>query len=290
MELLIISSAVWAVSFSLIKGNLQGVDPYFVSFIRLFLSFLVFIPFLSYKFLQNNRSKLLMLLGIGLVQYGVMYVSYIYAFKYLAAYEVALYTIFTPFFVILFSSLIERTLNFKFYLAAFMSIAGALAVVYAEKDYQPASIGFLLMQISNISFAVGQVLYKKYVDSKEKDYSFFSILYLGGLLFTIPFFISGINSGAVDFNLTTKQVLTLLYLGLIPSGACFYLWNLGAKRTNYGILATMNNLKIPLGVIFAYLILSEEMDEIKIAIGLVMIAVSVFVSIERKGKHISHTD
>ena len=52
MIYLLAVSLIWAFSFGLIKGNLVGLDSNFVSFVRLFISFLVFVPFLKIKNLE----------------------------------------------------------------------------------------------------------------------------------------------------------------------------------------------------------------------------------------------
>ena len=54
------------------------------------------------------RKLSLRLLAIGALQYGVMYITYIASFRFLKAYEVALFTIFTPIYVTLFNDLFAR--------------------------------------------------------------------------------------------------------------------------------------------------------------------------------------
>jgi drug/metabolite transporter (DMT)-like permease len=99
MIYLLVVSIIWSLSFSLIKGNLTEVDPYFVSFSRLLISFIVFLPFIRIR--RVKYSYLIHLLVIGALQYGLMYTAYINAYQYLKAYEIAVLTIFTPLFVVL---------------------------------------------------------------------------------------------------------------------------------------------------------------------------------------------
>ena len=47
MALLLIASFIWAFSFGLIKKYLGGLDAGFVAFVRLALSFLLFLPLLQ---------------------------------------------------------------------------------------------------------------------------------------------------------------------------------------------------------------------------------------------------
>jgi len=50
----------------------------------------------------------------------------------------------------------------------------------------------------------------------------------------------------------------LLYLGLIASGLCFFLWNHASVGVGSGLLAVANNLKIPLAVFVSVAIFREE--------------------------------
>ena len=81
MIYLIIVSVIWSLSFSLIKGNLSSIDPNFVAFFRLLISLLVFLPLIKIKNL--NKKLITHLITIGAVQYGFMYVVYIYSFQFL---------------------------------------------------------------------------------------------------------------------------------------------------------------------------------------------------------------
>jgi drug/metabolite transporter (DMT)-like permease len=50
------------------------------------------------------------------------------------------------------------------------------------------------------------------------------------------------------------QVATILYLGLIPSGVAFFLWNAGARRTSDGTVAVLNNVKVPLAILVSWVV------------------------------------
>ncbi|MCB0265532.1 MAG: EamA family transporter, partial [Calditrichaeota bacterium] len=63
------------------------------------------------------------------------------------------------------------------------------------------------------------------------------------------------------------QIWTLLYLGILASGVCFFLWNFGARQVNAGSLAVANNLKVPLGVAAALLFFGESADVPRLLIG-----------------------
>ena len=149
---------------------------------------------------------------IGAIQFGIMYVCYIKAYQYLKSYEVALFTIFTPFYISLFSDVITRSFTPRNFIAAFLAIIGGLVVAYTGKDISVKWQGILLLQGANISFATGQLLYSRinFIGSDDKDSSFFSLLYLGGFLTALSF--SLMTADLTQISLSKEQLLALLYI------------------------------------------------------------------------------
>ncbi len=98
MIYLVLVSIVWAFSFGLIKGQLTGISPEVVASIRLILCVLSFLPFL---WLARSYQPNFKLIALGALQFGVMYLAYIQSYQYLPGYLVAVFTIFTPFYVLI---------------------------------------------------------------------------------------------------------------------------------------------------------------------------------------------
>lgn len=288
MIYLLIVSLIWAFSFGLIKGNLTNVDSNFVAFARLIISFLLFLPFLKIRNIQ--RKNLLLLLLIGAVQYGIMYVSYIYAFQFLHAYEIVLFTILTPIYVVVINDFVQRKFHLLFYLTSLLSLFGAAIVVWQNITSEELIIGFILMQISNITFAFGQVYYKKLMKNipETKDLNIFALLYLGG--FITAFIFTFFTTDYTTLSLTNNELLTLIYLGVVASGVGFFLWNYGARKTNAGSLAVFNNLKIPLGIIVSVLFFAEEVNIWNISIGGLIVSFALVINEYQIYKNSSQTE
>ena len=127
--------------------------------------------------------------------------------------------------------------------------------------------GFLLVQISNLCFAFGQIYYRRVMAQEKniKDSEVFGFLYLGAVVLT---FISTLIFVPVSsISLNSKQIWTLLYLGAIASGVSFFLWNIGARKVNAGALAIFNDLKIPLAVAVSLLVFREQANVVSLLIG-----------------------
>ena len=87
-----------------------------------------------------------------------------------------------------------------------------------------------------------------------------------------------INTDFATFSLTTTQWLSILYLGILPTGIGFWLWNKGISLVNSTTLAIMNNLKIPMGILFALAIFHEKINLANFAIGSIFILAGIILS------------
>ncbi len=276
MLCLLFVSIVWGFSFVLIKGTLVPLDSNFVSFARMLLSFLVFIPLIRLGGIRLSDKLRLVL--IGGVQFGLMYVAYVAAYQYLPAHLIALMTTTTPLFVTVVNDLYEKRMHKAFLLAALLAVTGGAVVKFPDQLLSVSIYGVILVQISNVAFAVGQIAYKRLMDANRisQDRSVFGLMYAGAVVVTGSFSIA-----TTDFrhlSVQPPQWLTLLYLGVIASGVCFFLWNLGARKVNEGTLAVMNNLKIPVGVIASLVILRESTDYVRLFAGCVLFALALWVN------------
>ena len=265
MPFLLLVSFVWAFSFGLIKGRLGGLDSSFISAVRLGLALLVFLPFFRPRGLSLRLT--LTLVAIGAVQFGLMYLAYNESFKHLPAHEVALFTLTTPILVTLFADALDRTLQVRALLAALLAVAGAAVVAFKTNLVAGSLIGLGLVQLSNGAFAIGQVLYRRVRVSSPStnDRQVFALLYAGGLAVTLPLMLVRTDFGSLALN--HGQVWTLLYLGVIASGLCFFWWNLGATRVSTGTLAVFNNAKVPLAVACSLLFFNESTNLPRLLIG-----------------------
>jgi drug/metabolite transporter (DMT)-like permease len=261
---LLFVSLVWAFSFGLIKTSLTGIDSNVVAAARLGLALLVFLPFFKPRAVDARTSVRLAL--IGAVQYGGMYIAYLYSFQFLKAHEVALFTVFTPLYVTLIHDWSERRLNRKALAAVCLAIFGTWIVKGGSAPAAGMWAGFWIVQVSNLCFAFGQVAYRRILaGSIVKDVEIFALPYLGGFTAAGLAAVLLANPAALAFSL--PQVLTIIYLGVIASGLCFFLWNKGARQVDAGTLAIFNDLKIPLAAVVSLVFFAEQTDLARLALG-----------------------
>lgn len=281
MPYLILVSLIWAFSPGLIKGRLTGLDPTAVGVIRLALALVVFLPFFRPRGLP--RAALFRLALIGAVQFGLMYLMYLRAFAYLPAYAIGLFTITTPLYLVLLDALVARDGRPRHAVAALLAIAGAGVMVAKSGDLGSTWLrGCLLVQLSNLCFAAGQLAWRRErarIPATTSDAALFALPYIGAFLLTA--LVSTVTTDWTALRLTASHLVTLLYLGAIASGLAFFLWNLGATRVGTGTLAVLNNLKVPLTVACALLFFDERADLPRLILSFALLALALWFA-ERK--------
>ena len=274
MNKLIFVTILWAFSFSLIGEFLAGkVDSYLAVFVRVTLASLVFLPFT--KFRGINPKLALGIMAIGAVQIGLMYLCYYNSFLYLSVPEVALFTIFTPFYV----TLIYDAFSFKFrplYLFSVgVAVFGALIIKYGAIN-EGAIKGFLLVQGANICFGAGQSAYKALLERYDVDQKkVFGYFHFGAFFVAVIALITLGNPAKFHVDLT--QTLVLLWLGAVASGVGYFMWNKGACEVDSGVLAIMNNALIPAAIIVNLVFWQKDANLTRLILGAAIMYISLLI-------------
>lgn len=277
MRYLVLVTALWAVSFSLIGVYLAGrVDSYFAVLTRIILAGLIFLPFIRWSGVPGPLKGGITLTGS--LQFGVTYVCLYQSFLYLSVPEVLLFTIFTPLYVTLIDDALNRRFSVAPLIATAIAVAGAGIIRYDNLS-EDFITGFLLLQVANISFAAGQVGYANLMKRYPTDlpaWRTFGYFFLGAFTVVLPAFL--ILGNPDKLPSTPLQWGVLSWLGLAASGLGFYLWNKGACLVDAGTLGIMNNALVPAGLIVNILIWNRDADIPRLLVGGSIIALSLWVN------------
>ena len=127
MPYLLIVTALWAFSFSLIGQYLAGrVDSDFAVLMRVAIAALVFIPFTRWR---NLPWRLLGGLWLaGALQFGVTYLCLYRSFNVLTVPEVLLFTVLTPIYVTLLDDSLAKRFNPWSLVAAAVAVTGGVII------------------------------------------------------------------------------------------------------------------------------------------------------------------
>ncbi|WP_342322729.1 carboxylate/amino acid/amine transporter [Kosakonia sp. BYX6] len=275
MALLIITTILWAFSFSLIGEYLAGhVDSYFSVLMRVGLAALVFLPFLRAR--GHNLKTIGLYMLVGALQLGIMYLFSFQAYLYLTVSEFLLFTVFTPLYVTLIYDLLsKRGLRWSYALSAGLAVIGA-AIIRYDKVSDHFWIGLILVQLANISFAIGMVGYKRLMETRPMpQHNAFAWFYLGALVVAvIAWFAMG---NPQKLPTTSLQWGVLIWLGVVASGLGYFMWNYGATQVDAGTLGIMNNVHVPAGLLVNLAIWQEQPHWPSFIIGGAVIMASLWV-------------
>lgn len=255
-------SIIWSASFGLIGHFLDGVPASWLTLVRLLLALFLFALWFRPKGLR--AKKLGTLAGLGAIQYGLMYLLLFRSFLALPgqSYLIALFTITTPIYVVLFNDWMKRRWSSSAWVSIALAITGAAVIQWPwGRDTVWGTqfwLGFLLIQGSNAAFAFGQVAYRKIRSEwpEKKDAEIYAPIYLGAVVCAL-FAVGSTGQWSPGRDFDAVQIGVILFLGFVASGLAFFWWNKGATLVHAETLAIMNNVKVPLAVAVSLLIFRE---------------------------------
>ncbi|WP_252272311.1 carboxylate/amino acid/amine transporter [Pseudomonas subflava] len=266
MPYLLVVTALWAFSFSLIGEYLAGrVDSDFAVLARVLIAALVFLPFTVWRGLPRR-----MLAGFwlaGALQFGITYLCLYRSFQVLTVPEVLLFTVLTPIYVTLLDDALARRFSPWALLAALVAVGGGVIIRFdkLEGDYL---LGFVLLQIANATFAAGQVLCRRlllHYRPTQPLHRFFGHFFLGAMVLVLPSFLLFGNPDKLPH--TAVQWGVLVWMGLFATALGLYWWVKGSTRVDAGTLAIMNELHVPAGLLVNLLIWNRDFDLPRLAAG-----------------------
>jgi drug/metabolite transporter (DMT)-like permease len=276
---LISASLIWAFSFGLIKGLITDVDPFVLGVLRTGIAALFFAPvFFAQFLLPLVKRKPITPIPLkinahaaicGFLQIGLMYGPYLLSFQYLKAHEVALYTMTTPLIMGFLVSLKSRKNSGRVLVAALLATAGGIIAASGKMNSVEMQIGVALVQLSNLFFASGILLWTNWLSSKKDQQPQLMFPFFVGAaaasLIMAAFFAKGVRL------YTTTEWIVFVYLGAVASGVGFFMWNRGALRVTTPTLTAANNLKLPIAMIVSIVFFGEQANLLPLTFGLILI-------------------
>ncbi|MEB7626301.1 carboxylate/amino acid/amine transporter [Enterobacter vonholyi] len=275
MALLIITTILWAFSFSLIGEYLAGsVDSYFSVLMRVGLAALVFLPFLRTR--GQSLKTIVLYMLVGAMQLGIMYLFSFRAYVYLSVSEFLLFTVLTPLYITLIYDLLsKRRLRWGYLLSAALAVIGA-AIIRYDKVSDHFWTGLMFVQLANISFAIGMVGYKRLMETRPMpQHNAFTWFYMGAAIVAVAaWFMLG---NPQKLPTTSVQWGVLIWLGVVASGLGYFMWNYGATQVDAGTLGIMNNVHVPAGLLVNLAIWQQQPHWPSFLIGGAVILASLWV-------------
>ncbi|MEC1522847.1 DMT family transporter [Neobacillus niacini] len=272
----------WGVSFVSTKAVLGKLDPYSLLVIRFGIGALFLLLLLL---LQRNRLKVSIKYLPHLIVLGILGV-----FIHQILQATALLTInasaagwlisFSPVFTVILSILfLHEKLSLTKVVGMVMAITGVLIISSSRsgQSFQLAmNIGFLLMILSTLNWAIYSVLLKSLkIPYPPLVVTFYMCLL--GLILTTPFLIR--NRGWEDLSLLNhSEWAHLLFLGVFVSGIAYWYWGKALEVLEASKVSMFLYLEPIATLIAAVLLLQEKVLLISITGGIIIIIGVIIVN------------
>lgn len=231
---------IWSNTFVSSKILLHnGLSPAEIFAIRFALAYVAIIPFTHSKLWCDNLKDELLMLVLGATGGALYFLAENTALKYTGVSNVCLLVCSAPLLTALLARWFEKSekMSSRLITGSLIAFAGAALVIVEDwKHMQLKLLGDMLALCGALSWAVYQLIIKR-MCGKYSTVFITRKVFAYGLLTIAAFFVFDHPSFPLDSMLHPVVAGNLLFLGIIASGLCFWVWNividhLGAVATS----------------------------------------------------------
>lgn len=231
---------IWSNTFVSSKILLHnGLSPAEIFAIRFALAYVAIIPFTHSKLWCDNLKDELLMLVLGATGGALYFLAENTALKYTGVSNVCLLVCSAPLLTALLARWFGKSekMSSRLITGSLIAFAGAALVIVEDwKHMQLKLLGDMLALCGALSWAVYQLIIKR-MCGKYSTVFITRKVFAYGLLTIAAFFVFNHPSFPLDSMLHPVVAGNLLFLGIIASGLCFWVWNividhLGAVATS----------------------------------------------------------
>lgn len=231
---------IWSNTFVSSKILLHnGLSPAEIFAIRFALAYVAIIPFTHSKLWCDNLKDELLMLVLGATGGALYFLAENTALKYTGVSNVCLLVCSAPLLTALLARWFGKSekMSSRLITGSLIAFAGAALVIVEDwKHMQLKLLGDMLALCGALSWAVYQLIIKR-MCGKYSTVFINRKVFAYGLLTIAVFFVFDHPSFPLDSMLHPVVAGNLLFLGIIASGLCFWVWNividhLGAVATS----------------------------------------------------------
>jgi drug/metabolite transporter (DMT)-like permease len=256
---LLFATILWGGGFVAVKDSLDIIPPIYMIAIRFALAGIFLNAIFFRKLRQMTRSTLrtgIILSFFLFLAYAFQTVGCVYTTAGKNAFLTTIYVILVPFIAWVFS---KRNPGAHVFIAATLAVAG-IGLLSLNDDLS-INKGDILTLVCGFWYAVHIVFIARFTQKNNEDPITLTILQMifcsvFAWLFA-PFYDGPFPVEAVT---TPRPVLSLLYMGIFPSGIAFLLQNIGQKHLSPSTAALLLSTESVFGAIFSAILLSETMN------------------------------
>ena len=285
---------IWGTTLVATKSLLgSGVSPRDILFFRFLMAYVCIWFFGKQKLFANSVKDELLLVLLGITGGSLYFLLSNAALEFTQASNVALLGCIAPILTIFLSRIFlkDEQLSRYTWFGSLLALIGVAFVVFnGQFSLELNPLGDMLGLLSALSWAIYIVLLKRLGNRYETLFITRKVFFYG-VLTVVPLFLIPVETDLwlfapleIDWELLSQPVVwgSLLYLGILASLCCFFLWNMAVKKL--GTVRTSNYIYLsPLVTMIVAMLVMNEMITVAKVIGSVFILSGVALA-ERRSR------
>lgn len=277
------AASIWGGMYVVSKVVLEVIPPFSLVTLRLILGALALVIALFFRgFPMISRRKVIYVLGVGFVGYGISLSLQFLGTKLSTAANGSLVTSATPAFVLLFAwILLKERITARRLIALGLATLGVIAVIDPRSAQLKPDLflGNLMLLGAGVTWALYSVLVRRV--TQDVDVLLFSLIaFLGGLPVSVPAGIRELSTVGVG-TISIGIIGGILFLGVISTALAMVLWNTAFAYVDAN-LASLTFFAQPIvGTLLGWLFLGETITPLFLLGGL-FIGIGLLISSREK--------
>lgn len=282
------AAAIWGGMYVVSDVVLEVIPPFTLLLLRLIFGALSLGVFVIGKpFPKLSSKQWLILIGIGVVGYGISLGAQFVGTDLSTAINGAIVTSASPAFVILFAFIILREqLTIQRLLAVILATIGVMVIIdFSQADFSSETfVGNLFLGMAAISWGLYSIL-MRWADDKipTLDTLYITLIsFIGGFALIVPASLLELTQKTVNLNdITIGVVAGILFLGVVSTAVAFWLWNRAFILLEASTVSLLFFVQPISGALLGWLFLGQAMTP-QIWMGATLIATGLLLSIPLK--------
>jgi len=281
-SLLLVVILIWAANASLVKFGISGMAIVDFNSIRFVIAaaILVTVHVARSSWKRIPLNDWWKLIGLGIIAHGIYQTAYLFGLKNTTVGNSAIILSTSPLWTVFFSAMIHKDkVPRQAWLGSGVSLSGIILIVIgtgARIEFSGnALLGDVLSLIAALLWALSTTLQKSFLTEYSPTQLSTILISVGAVIWTIAAVPSAL---AADWGTIGKgYYAAALGSGALSTGASTVLWAVGIQRFGPRRTANFNNLTPVFAIVFAYLILGEQVYPLQL-VGATITLVGVWLA------------
>lgn len=252
---LLILALIWGSSFILMKKGLNSYSPIEITLYRIFIVFVIFLPFGIKEFFKtSNKTKIIILIS-AVIGSAVPYYLFIKAQTKIDSSLNGVLNSITPLFTLIFGLILfKQKQNLRSIIGVVTGLIGAIGLIIISNvdgiKINGNVLYALLPLLGSACYALNVNIIKNFLSNiSAVKITSWSFIFIGPPAGIILFFYTNFSHNLMYNDPLLKNFLLITILGVIGTGFAVWLFNLLIKKTS-SVYASSVTYLIPIVAIF----------------------------------------